>query len=164
MFNRTLTLETLTKSSKDILILCFLLSVVTRAAAQAGGAQVAATLPKIAPVEPLKPIYYQPGAPSITSIQPVTYVRWAKKLSAAYNGSAIELMQTDFPLTRENVLFRRFGNLHYERTDEGKFSYVILIPQTFSKREAVADFLEKVIKPRFPQSRIVDFKLGKRSN
>lgn len=157
MFNRFLTPDTLTTIKTTFFALVFMAGSAALQA-QAGDAQVLAVVdPNPAP----KTIYYAPGASANTEIQP-TYARWAKKLSAAYEGFAIQLAVTDFPLSRENVLFKRFGRVFYERGEDGKYSYLVLVPN-FSSKKAVDEFVEKIIKPRFMEAAAVEYRLGKRN-
>jgi hypothetical protein len=109
---------------------------------------------------PTKTIYYAPGASPKKDIEP-TYARWAKKMSAVYDGFAVQLCVTDFPLSRENALFSQFGQVFYERTAEGKFAYMIAAPK-FSNKKSLQDFIDNIMKKRAPEAVAVEFKDGKR--
>ncbi len=109
---------------------------------------------------PAKVVYYAPGASAKTDVQP-TYARQARKLSAAYDGFAVELMATDFPLSRENALFRQFGRVFFERGDDGKWHYLILAP-SFSSKKGVEDFIAMMLSKRAPGALAVEYREGKR--
>lgn len=154
MFN--LTFQSLARASKFFAALAISVFFISRANAQMAENQLIAAVG----IEPTpKVIYYAPGASAKTDVQP-TYARTAKKLSAAYEGFAIQLFETDFPLSRENALFRQFGRVFFERGDDGKYRYYILA-QNFSSKKAVDGFIKQIIKKRAPEAKSVEFKMGK---
>lgn len=155
MFNRTF--QNLARASKRALPVAIGLFLSARATAQMAENQLVAVVNN---EPPAKVIYYAPGATAKTDIQP-TYARTAKKLSAAFEGFAIELAATDFPLSRENALFRQFGRVFFERGEDGKYHYLILA-QNFSSKKAVEDFIGQIIKKRAPEAVAVEFRQGKR--
>ncbi len=155
MSNRSF--QNIARAAKSTLSVAALMLTINAASAQMAENQLVAVVGHDAPI---KVIYYAPGATAKTDIQP-TYARTAKKLSAAYEGFAIELAATDFPLSRENALFRQFGRVFFERGEDGKYHYLILA-QNFSGKKAVEEFIAKIIKKRAPEAVAVEFKLGKR--
>lgn len=164
MFNR-LTLVSLTQL---VLILALTNGKPTCALAQNANAQFAV----IQTIRTLLPKFverYHPGGPTAEAAapktaaaeRPISVVRRARRISAAYEGFAIEVASADRPLLHDDPIFRKFGNIVYERTDEGKYSYLIQVP--FSGKESVLEFLKNVIAPRVPDARLAQFKDGKLS-
>jgi hypothetical protein len=88
----------------------------------------------------------------------LTAYRFHKKLPQLFTGFAIEVAASNFPLQRNNPVFRQFGNIHYEKLREGGYSYLILA--SFSSREAALNFLNEIILPKVPEARLFDYKDG----
>ncbi len=88
------------------------------------------------------------------------YYRHHKKLSSNYEGYAIELTTSDLPLKRNYFLFNQFGNVNYDKLNEGGYSYCILA--NFSSKKSVEHFLETIILPKAPEARLIEYKKGKR--
>ncbi len=86
--------------------------------------------------------------------------RFHKKVPGTYNGYAIEIVKAKYPLERNYPLFKKFGNVHYEKLAEGGYSYCILL--NFNSKKGAKQFLENVVKPKAPDARIVSYKLGVR--
>jgi hypothetical protein len=162
MFNRSFALCALTKFTFLILLLTFLTA--KNASAQMAETQLVSVVnietPATVVEAPAKTVYYAPGASAKTDVQP-TYARWAKKLSAVYDGYAIQLAVTDFPLSRENALFQQFGRVFYERNEAGKYCYMILA-SNFSSKKAVEEFIGNILKKRVADAVAVEYKSGKR--
>ncbi|MEZ4933201.1 MAG: hypothetical protein R2788_13900 [Saprospiraceae bacterium] len=81
-----------------------------------------------------------------------------KKLPVLYDGYAIEVATSTYPLDRKNQLFRQFGNVHYDKLERGSYSYLIL--GGFSDDESVLHFLQNVIAPQVKDARAVHYKEG----
>ena len=92
MFNQTF--QSLARASKFFPALALSVFFIGHANAQMAENQLVAV---VGNEPPAKIVYYAPGASAKTDVQP-TYARTAKKLSAAYEGYAIQLFETDFPL------------------------------------------------------------------
>ena len=88
------------------------------------------------------------------------YYRHHKKLSSEYEGYAIELTTSDLPLKRNYFLFDQFGNVNYDKLEDGGYSYCILAK--FSSKKSVEHFLETIILPKAPEARLIEYKNGKR--
>lgn len=84
--------------------------------------------------------------------------RYHKRMHARYNGYAIEIATSFRPLQRDFHLFKNFGNVHYLKNKDGKYSYMILLD--FYKEKAVKKYLETIILPNCPQARAFRFKYG----
>ncbi len=159
MFNR-LTLVSLTHF---FLILAFTSGKTTCASAQSADAQFAV----IATIRTLLPKFverYQPGGPAVeiapkTVVEkPVMVVRRARRINSAYEGFAIQLAAVERPLLHDDPIFRKFGNIVYERTEDGKYAYLIQVP--FTNKESVQSFLANVIAPRLPDAKIAEYQNG----
>jgi hypothetical protein len=61
------------------------------------------------------------------------------------------LLQTD-------PIFKKFGNIIFDRKEDGKYVYLIPIP--FSTKKSTESFLDNVIKPNSPNAKIVEYKKG----
>jgi len=90
----------------------------------------------------------------------VKTTRFYKRLSGTFSGYAIELAASDLPLTRNNKVLRRYGNVHYDKLREGGYSYII--KTQFSSKNALKKFYETVILPHNVASKMIEYKLGKR--
>lgn len=86
--------------------------------------------------------------------------RYHKKLPATFTGFVIELEASNYPLERGYPLFKQFGNVYYDKLEQGGYSYVI--KTNFSKSEAIEKFLADVIIHKAPEARVLEYKLGKR--
>ncbi len=87
--------------------------------------------------------------------------RFFKRLPQAHSGYLIEVATSNFPLTSEHPVFKKYGNVFYDKLREGGYSY--LIKADFSSKEAVQEFLQKVILPKTPEARFVEYKEGIRT-
>ena len=83
-------------------------------------------------------------------------------MPASFTGFAVELTTSDRPLTTAFPLFRKFGNIHYDKLRRGRYTY--LIPVGFRKRESVEKYLADVILPRVPGATIVEYINGLRQD
>ena len=96
------------------------------------------------------------NSPKKEAIRPA--VRKAKRIAADYNSFVIVLQESDRPLVSTNPIFRQFGKVVYDRTEKGKYSYMICTPFTAEKH--VNEFMNAVILPRFPEAHVVEYKDG----
>ena len=87
--------------------------------------------------------------------------RFHKKLPSLYEGYAIEVAASDYPLDRADSVFRQFGGIHYDKLDEGGYSYLIL--GRFSDEKSALSFLHNVVLHRAKEARVVRYKEGNRS-
>ncbi len=84
--------------------------------------------------------------------------RFHKKLPVLYEGYAIEIATSTYPLNRTNSMFRKFGNVHYDKLEQGGYSYVIL--GRFSDDISALRFLHNIIVPKAEDARLVHYKDG----
>jgi hypothetical protein len=105
---------------------------------------------------------FNPGGPAdeptTETVLPIVFFRKAKKVSAAYDGYAIEIASSDRPLMQNDPIFKKFGNIIFDRQEDGKYAYLIPIP--FSTKKSTESFLENVIKPHTPSAKVVVYKNG----
>ena len=87
-----------------------------------------------------------------------TPYRFHKKLPQLFSGYAIEVAASNYPLDRANPIFRQFGNIHYEKLQEGGYSYLIL--GKFSSKESALQFVQTIIKPKAEDARLFEYKDG----
>ncbi len=90
----------------------------------------------------------------------VIYYRHHKKLSVTHSGIVLELITSDLPLKRDYSLFKKFGNIYYDRLDEGGYAYCILTD--FSKIKQAKAYLQQMISPHAPEAKVVKYQLGRR--
>lgn len=90
-----------------------------------------------------------------------TPYRFHKKLPSLYEGYAIEVAASNYPLDRTDGVFRKFGGIHYDKLDEGGYSYLIL--GRFSDEKSALHFLNTIILPRANDARLILYKEGNRS-
>ncbi len=84
--------------------------------------------------------------------------RFHKKIPALYEGYAIEVASSTYPLDRANPVFRQFGNVHYDKLERGGYSYLIL--GRFSNDESALRFLNTIIVPKAKEAKLVHYKDG----
>ena len=84
--------------------------------------------------------------------------RFHKKLPALYNGYAIEVIASNYPLDRTNPIFHQFGNIHYDKLERGGFSYLILT--RFTSDEPAQRFLKNIIIPKARDARLIFYNDG----
>jgi hypothetical protein len=109
---------------------------------------------------------FNPGGPvdepTTEAVLPIVFYRKAKKVSAAYDGYAIEVVSSDRPLLQTDPIFKKFGNIVFDRREDGKYAYLIPVP--FSTKKSTEIFLDIVIKPKTPLARLVEYKKGTYKN
>lgn len=94
-----------------------------------------------------------------TAPAPVS-VRSHKRFPALFNGLAIEIATSTYPMDRTNPIFRQFGNVLYEKLPEGGYSYLIMA--NFNSKDAAMDFVKNVVKPKAEKARLIQFSDGNR--
>ncbi len=129
--------------------LSFLLLVISTAAFSQGAAAYEANNTIAAISGPIKKT---PPAP--------LSVRSHKRFPALFNGLAIEIATSTYPMDKTNPIFRKFGNVHYEKLSEGGYSYLIMA--NFSSKESALDFVQNVVKPKAEKARLIQFSDGNR--
>ena len=99
--------------------------------------------------------------PKKSTRNPKKTYRFHQRLSGTYSGLAIEIIAADLPLERSLPLFRQFGNVHYDKLEEGGYSYVI--KTNITDKKSLKNFYETIILPRNPDAKMIEYKFGKRN-
>jgi len=81
-----------------------------------------------------------------------------KKLPESYNGFMIQVQESAERLPDSHELFKVFGNLTMEETDEG-YAYLM---GDFKEAGDAERFLNTIIKPRYPVAKLIKFESGRR--
>ncbi len=89
-----------------------------------------------------------------------TPYRFHKKLQQLYSGYAIEVAASNYPLDRNQPVFRQFGNIRYDKLIEGGYSYLVLA--NFDSDESALHFLQTIIQPKAHEARMFLYKDGNR--
>lgn len=89
-----------------------------------------------------------------------SYFRQHKIMPVNFSGFVIELLQSEEKLERNYPLFKRFGNVHVQQLENGKFSYCIIA--NFNKAKSLKIFVEDIIVPLAPEAQAFKYKKGKR--
>lgn len=87
------------------------------------------------------------------------WIRKAKSFDADFTGYSIELVTVyNEPLDYSATIYQKFGGIIMDQRSEGEYVYLL---GTFEKATQADDYLEKVIKPQFPNAQIVKYASGK---
>ncbi len=89
-----------------------------------------------------------------------SYYRHHKLFDKDFTGFVIELLESDVRLERNFPLFERFGNIHVQQLENGKYSYCIIT--NFKKSDSLKIFVNEVIIPHAPEAKAFKYKRGKR--
>jgi hypothetical protein len=136
------------KNASRALILVFLIATSAVAFSQGGAA-----------FEPDNTMAAISGPAKKIAPAPVS-VRSHKRFPALFDGLAIEIATSTYPMDKTNTIFRQFGNVLYEKLPEGGYSYLIMA--NFSSKEAALDFVKNVVKPKAEKARLIQFSDGNR--
>ena len=110
--------------------------------------------PKTAEVEEISNKSFM--APALENPKP--FIRKTNRIAADYESYGIVLKESERPLLSTDNIFRRFGNIVYDKTEHGMYVYIIKTP--FQNEKSVKAFLDVVIKPRFESAYVVKYKKG----
>ena len=95
--------------------------------------------------------------------QPLAYAyAYTKRIPALYSGFVVELTTSELPLTRDYEIFKNFGKVYHDKTQEGYYSYLIIAD--FNKKEAVEEYIKNIVAHRVADAKIFLYKNGKRKN
>ncbi len=83
----------------------------------------------------------------------------AKKLADDYNGFMIEFFNSGIELSPDHSIFKQYGKVKYEQKEDGDFAYLI---GGFDTEKEANGYLEKIIQPRFPTAKVIEYENGKR--
>lgn len=99
---------------------------------------------------------YRSAKEAAADIPPPSRVH--KKIPSFYEGFVIEVATSTYPLDPSNPIFKKFGNIHYDKLERGSYSYVIL--GRFTDDKSVLHFLQNVIAAQVPEAKAVHYKNG----
>ena len=99
---------------------------------------------------------YRSAKTATASIPAPTHIH--KKLPSFYEGYAVEVATSTYPLDPSNPIFRKFGNIHYDKLERGSYSYIIL--GRFSNDHSALHFLNNIIAPQVTDAKVVHYKDG----
>jgi len=89
---------------------------------------------------------------------PKPFVRKTKRIPADYENFAIVIKDSERPLLSTDPIFKRFGKIVYDKTESGRYVYMIRTP--FKTQKSVDSFLKAVLQPFFPGAYTVHYKKG----
>lgn len=89
---------------------------------------------------------------------PKPFVRKTTRIAADYENFAIVIKESERPLLSTDPIFRRFGKIVYDKTESGRYVYMIRTP--FKSKKSVDAFLEAVLQPHFPGAYTVEYRKG----
>lgn len=104
--------------------------------------------------------YYASAEPTVQTEQISSVYRLHKKLPALHSGYVIEVATSEFPIDRNHEVFKKFGKIFYHKMRGGGYSYVI--KANFSELKSAQKFCKNIIKPRFENAQVIEYKKGKR--
>lgn len=108
-----------------------------------------------------KPVKVRTKSPKATTTKNnKDYFRHHKRLPKTFDGFAIELTTSDFPLSRNYHLFEQFGMVYFEKSNNVGYAYLIMID--FSSKKAIEDYIKNIIVHKAPEAKLVEYKKGKR--
>ncbi len=84
--------------------------------------------------------------------------RKPKTLDPNYSGFKIQFYSAPYELPLSHKIFSKHGNIVVEKDKNGKFIYCI---GDFDDAENASDFLNHVIKPKYPKAKVLRFEHGK---
>lgn len=85
--------------------------------------------------------------------------RSAKLLEPDYTGFMVEFFNSNIELSPGHSIFKQYGQVKMEEKENGEFAYLI---GGFNSADEAADFLDKILKTRFPAAKVVTYENGKR--
>lgn len=88
-------------------------------------------------------------------------VRKAYDLPASYTGYKIEFHRSPFELPSSHEIFSRHGNIFKEQRKDGSYAYLL---GDFKAETNAYDFLESIMKERYPNARVIEYEGGRRKN
>lgn len=91
----------------------------------------------------------------------LTAVRFQKKMPAGYDGYVVQIAASEYPMQRDEPVFRQFGNVYYDKLREGGFSYVIMTH--FSDLKSALDFCENVVRGKVADAKVIEYDNGVRT-
>lgn len=104
--------------------------------------------------------YYASAEPMVKTEQISKVYRLHKKLPTLHTGYVIEVATSEFPISGDHPIYKRFGKVLYHKLRGGGYSYVI--QANFSELKSAKDFCKNIIQPHFENARVYEYKRGER--
>ncbi len=84
-----------------------------------------------------------------------------KMLAADYSGYMVEFFNSGIELTSDHSIFKQYGQVKMEKKSNGEIAYLL---GGFSSSKEASSYMEKIITPRFPAAKVIQYENGKRLN
>ncbi len=84
-----------------------------------------------------------------------------KMLANDYTGYMVEFFNSAIELPADHSIFKQFGQVKMENKSNGENAYLL---GGFKSDKEASSYLEKIILPRFPTAKVVQYDAGKRVN
>ena len=88
-------------------------------------------------------------------------LRKANELSVSYTGYKVEFMTSLSELPMSHEIFSRHGNIYKEQRKDGSYAYLL---GDFKAETNAYNFLNSIMKERYPNARVIGYELGRRRN
>lgn len=82
-------------------------------------------------------------------------------MSMGYTGYKIQIEKSGGELPISHEIFGRHGNISYDVTKEGNYSYML---GDFAESKDAMSFFTEIIRPQYPHARVIQYKDGNRLN
>lgn len=94
-------------------------------------------------------------------VNTATTLRQANELPVNYTGYKVEFMTSMSELPMSHEIFSRHGNIYKEQRKDGSYAYLL---GDFKAETNAYNFLNSIMKERYPNARVVGYELGRRKN
>ena len=88
-------------------------------------------------------------------------MRKANELPVSYTGYKVEFLTSLSELPMSHDIFSRHGNIYKEQRKDGSFAYLL---GDFKAETNAFNFLDSIMKERYPNARVIGYELGRRIN
>ncbi len=88
-------------------------------------------------------------------------LRKANELPVNYTGYKVEFMTSMSELPMSHDIFSRHGNIYKEQRKDGSYAYLL---GDFKAETNAYNFLDSIMKERYPNARVIGYELGRRKN
>lgn len=88
-------------------------------------------------------------------------LRKANDLPSSYSGFKVEFFTSPYELPSSHEIFSRHGNIMKEQRKDGSYAYLL---GDFKAETNAYNFLNSIIKERYPSARVIEYVSGRRIN
>ena len=88
-------------------------------------------------------------------------LRKANELPVNYTGYKVEFLTSMSELPMSHEIFSRHGNIYKEQRKDGSYAYLL---GDFKAETNAYNFLDSIMKERYPNARVIGYELGRRRN